>query len=125
MIEQTKALKRYQEEPSPKEVLEMIPMLSREDIKKTIQPLHNTMKELHGVQTLHHEIHTNNIVYLQMLFDADACKDYMPQMSFLSISFLVASHSFGYSLAALKINRSTNFSPTGNAIRSMDSGNTK
>lgn len=26
------------------------------------------MKELHGVQTLHHEIHTNNIVYLQMLF---------------------------------------------------------
>ena len=84
LIEQTKALKRYQEEPSPKEVLEMIPMLSREDIKKTIQPLHNTMKELHGVQTLHHEIHTNNIVYLQMLFDADACKDYMPQMSFLT-----------------------------------------
>ena len=84
LIEQTKALKRYQEESSPKEVLEMIPMLSREDIKKTIQPLHNTMKELHGVQTLHHEIHTNNIVYLQMLFDADACKDYMPQMSFLT-----------------------------------------
>ena len=34
LIEQTKALKRYQEEPSPKEVLEMIPMLSREDIKR-------------------------------------------------------------------------------------------
>lgn len=42
-----------------------------------------------------------------------------------SISFLAASHSSGYSFAALKINRSTNLSPTGNTMRSMDSGNTK
>ena len=33
LIADTKALKAYQEEPTPKEVLEMIPMLKREDIK--------------------------------------------------------------------------------------------
>ena len=45
--------------------------------------------------------------------------------SLRSISFLVASHSFGYSFAALNTNRSTNLSPTGSAIRNIDSGSTK
>ena len=64
-------------------------------------------------------------VSVKLLKNYSARHSFNAAESFLSISFLVASHSFGYSLAALKINRSTNFSPTGNAIRSMDSGNTK
>ncbi|MCI5641413.1 MAG: insulinase family protein [Lachnospiraceae bacterium] len=84
LIADTKALKAYQEEPTPKEVLEMIPMLAREDIGKKVQPFHNEEKEIAGVKTLHHDIVTNDIVYLSMLFDADELKEYMPQMSFLA-----------------------------------------
>ncbi|MCH5267324.1 MAG: insulinase family protein [Lachnospiraceae bacterium] len=84
IIADTKALKKYQEEPSPKEVLEMIPMLSREDIGKKVQPFYNTEKTLCGVKALHHEVSTNDIVYLRLVFDADGLKDYVPQMSFLS-----------------------------------------
>lgn len=53
------------------------------------------------------------------------CHSFNAAESLRSISFLAASHSSGYSFAALKINRSTNLSPTGNTMRSMDSGNTK
>ncbi len=84
LIQQTKDLKAYQEEPTPKEVLEMIPMLSREDIDKKVQPFHNTERTLQGVKTVHHNIQTNDIVYLQMYFDADDMEEYVPQMSFLA-----------------------------------------
>ena len=84
LIEDTKALKAYQEEPSPKEVLEMIPMLSREDIGKEVQPFYNEETSLQGVKTIHHNIHTNDIVYLRLLFDGMELEEYIPQMSFLA-----------------------------------------
>ncbi len=84
LIEDTMALKAYQEEPSPKEVLEMIPMLSREDIGKEVQPFYNEETALQGVKTIHHNIHTNDIVYLRMLFAGKDLEEYVPQMSFLS-----------------------------------------
>lgn len=84
LIADTKALKAYQEEPSSKEDLEKIPMLSREDIGKKVQPFYNTEKKLLGMDALHHEVNTNDIVYLQLLFDATELKEYMPQMSFLA-----------------------------------------
>ena len=84
LIEDTKALKAYQEEPSPKEVLEMIPMLSREDIDKEVQPFVNEETTLQGVKTIHHNIHTNDIVYLRFLFDGKELENYVPQMSFLA-----------------------------------------
>ena len=42
IIQETQALKAYQEEPSPKEDLEKIPLLAREDIKKEAAPYYNT-----------------------------------------------------------------------------------
>lgn len=44
LIADTKHLKQYQEEPSPKEDLAKIPMLKREDMKREAAPLYNTMK---------------------------------------------------------------------------------
>lgn len=84
LIEDTKALKAYQEEPSPKEVLEMIPMLSREDIGKKVQPYYNEEKGICGVKTIHHPVSSNDIVYLRFFFDAEGLEDYVPQMSFLA-----------------------------------------
>lgn len=84
LIADTKALKAYQEEASPKEMLEKIPMLKREDIRKEIRPYHNEEKKIDGIKVLHHNIPTNDIVYLRMLFDIDGLEDYLPQASFLS-----------------------------------------
>lgn len=97
LIEDTQALKAYQEEPSPKEVLEKIPMLSREDIDKEIAPIYNKEVKLCDIPVMHHDIHTNDIVYLDLLFDVDDCREYMPQMSFLKtlLGYMdTASHSY-------------------------------
>ena len=56
LVAQTKALKAYQEEPSPKEILEKIPLLKREDIGKNVRPVHNEEKELCGIKTVHHNV---------------------------------------------------------------------
>lgn len=84
LIADTRALKAYQEEPSSQEDLEKIPMLTRSDIRKQIQPLCNQEKEVGGVSVIHHEVATNDIVYLRFLFDVKGLEDYVPQMSFLS-----------------------------------------
>lgn len=84
LIADTKALKAYQEEPTPKEVLEKIPMLSREDIRKNVLPYQNDEREISGVKTIHHKIETNEIVYLRMFFDMNEWGNYMPQISFLT-----------------------------------------
>ncbi len=84
LIADTKALKAYQEEQSPKEALEKIPMLSREDIDKKTAPYYNTETEICGIKTLHHNIASNGIIYLSLFFDIHELKEYVPQISFLA-----------------------------------------
>lgn len=84
IIADTKALKAYQEEPSPKEELEKIPILSREDIDKNPAPYYNTETSICGIKTFHHNISTNGIIYLSLFFDIKQLRDYVPQASFLT-----------------------------------------
>lgn len=84
LIEDTRALKEYQETPSPREVLEKIPMLKREDIGKKIQPYYNEEREISGVKAVHHDISTNDIVYLSLYFDMADMEEYVPQISLLT-----------------------------------------
>lgn len=69
LVEATKALKAYQDEPSTKEQLESIPLLSISDIEKSIKKLKNEeflQGKLHAVW---HNIFTNGISYITALFD--------------------------------------------------------
>ena len=84
LIQETIDLKVYQEEPTPKEILEKIPMLKREDIDKKVAPFYLDEKEIAGVKVMHHNITTNDIIYLRLFFHADELEEYMPQMSFLT-----------------------------------------
>ena len=84
LIQETIDLKAYQEEPTPKEILEKIPMLKREDIDKKVAPFYLDEKEIAGVKVMHHNITTNDIIYLRLFFHADELEEYMPQMSFLT-----------------------------------------
>lgn len=69
LIEDTKNLKIYQEEPSSKEDIEKIPLLNREDIEKKARALYNDEKEEAGVKILHHNVFTNGIGYIKLLFN--------------------------------------------------------
>lgn len=71
LIADTKHLKEYQEEPTSEEDLRKLPMLSREDIRKEIIPLSNEELTLNDMKVLLHDIDTNGIDYVNLLFDAE------------------------------------------------------
>ncbi|WP_310604667.1 insulinase family protein [Anaerosporobacter sp.] len=70
IIENTKELTRYQEQPSTQEELQTIPLLAREDIKKEAQPIYNTVKTVEDTTVIQHDMFTNQIAYIRILFDA-------------------------------------------------------
>ncbi|WP_455437822.1 insulinase family protein [Hungatella hathewayi] len=70
LVEQTRALREYQETPSPQEELKKIPMLSREDIGREPEAIIWEEKEVEGVKVIHHKMFTSGIGYLKLLFDA-------------------------------------------------------
>ncbi len=69
IIEQTKELKRYQEEADTRENLEKIPLLTRDDIKKEAEKYVNEEKKVGDTVLLYHDIFTNGIGYLRFMFD--------------------------------------------------------
>ena len=71
LIRETAHLKEYQEEPTPAEDLEKIPMLSREDIGKQARRLKNQLSEIDGTTVVSHDIFTNGIGYLDLYFDLE------------------------------------------------------
>ncbi len=71
LVEQTKELKAYQDAPSPKEDLEKIPMLCREDISPKAEENHWKESVTHGVMTVCHEYFTSGICYVKALFNTN------------------------------------------------------
>lgn len=69
LIEDTAHLEQYQEEPSSREDIEKIPMLKRSDMKKEAMPFVNEERTCEGIPVLFHNIFSNGILYLSMLFD--------------------------------------------------------
>lgn len=75
IIETTKQLKKYQEEPSTKEELATIPTLKREDIKKNVEPFNYEIRKVDDVEVVFSNVYTNEIGYLKLAFDTK----YVPQ----------------------------------------------
>lgn len=69
MIEDTKALEEYQESEEEPGAAECIPMLKREDIKKEAGHFYNEELDVDGSLFLYHEVCTNGIGYVDLLFD--------------------------------------------------------
>lgn len=85
LVAETKQLKEYQEIPSTKEELEKIPLLTREDIRRNIEPIYNAEHTLEGIKVLHHNVYTNKIAYLRLLFNIrEIPKELLPYASLLS-----------------------------------------
>lgn len=71
LVEQTRSLREYQDTPSTKEELELIPLLKRSDIGVKAEELRWKEHRFHGVRVLHHDLFTSGIGYLKVLFYTD------------------------------------------------------
>ncbi|MCH5264394.1 MAG: insulinase family protein [Lachnospiraceae bacterium] len=84
LTEKTAALKAYQEEATPPEALTCIPLLTREDIGKKAMPFSNKEKNIGGCLALHHDIFTNGISYIRLVFDVKDLREYAPYLGLLA-----------------------------------------
>lgn len=109
LVADTKGLKAYQEEPSSKEDLNKIPMLAREDMKKEAAPYINEEHRIGNTLVMHHDIFSNGIVYLALLFDISDFKvEEMPYISILkSILGYIDTENYSYGDFANEVNLHT------------------
>ena len=71
IIAKTGALKAYQDTPDTEENLAKIPMLTVGDIKKEAAVFVNELQTINGTDFLFHELFTNGIGYLRLMFKLD------------------------------------------------------
>ncbi len=99
IVKETAELKKYQEEPSPKEDLEKIPLLTRADMRKEATAYRNTVKKVGDTVLLHHDVFTNGIGYLRFMFDLrQVPEELFPYVGILKILIGLVStqtHSYG------------------------------
>ncbi len=102
----TKRLRAFQETPSTEEELEAIPLLRLSDIKKETEPLCNREIDADGAKLLYHEVDTNGIAYLDLLFDIDGIpEEYTEYLGILkSVLCFVDTEHFGYRELSDEIN---------------------
>ena len=75
LVRATKGLAAYQEAEDAPEDYEKIPVLKRADISPEIAPICNEEMNIAGVPVIYHEIETNGIGYLDMLFDLSGVEE--------------------------------------------------
>ncbi len=61
----------FQESEDSAESLAKLPLLTRQDLKKEIEPLVLTERKLGDIPLLHHDLFTNGIGYLRLIFKLD------------------------------------------------------
>ena len=109
IVRQTEELRQYQEEPSAKEDLEKIPLLSRADMKKEAAPYYNEEKKVGDTVLLYHDVFTNGIGYLRFMFDLrQVPEELFPYVGILkTILGLVNTENYSYSELYNEINLQT------------------
>ncbi len=115
MVENTKALIRYQEEPSTKEELESIPLLQREDIDPKAQPFIIHEHYVADTLVLQHELFTNGIGYLNLLFDTQSVPcELLPYLGILkNVLGFISTENYSYGDLFNEINQNSGGIVTG------------
>lgn len=98
IVENAKALRQYQEEPSSEQALRTIPLLTREDMKKEATAYVNEIKQVQDTTVLFHDIFTNGIGYLNLIFDLKQVPERLfPYIGILkAVLMMVDTEHFGY-----------------------------
>ncbi|MCR2049708.1 insulinase family protein [Acetatifactor muris] len=103
------ALDAFRETGDAPEDLAKIPLLTREDMKKKAEPLINQERTLAGVPALYHNVFTNGIGYLRLMFKVqDIPGDYFPYIGILQNVFSrVDTAHYSYAELCNEINLAT------------------
>lgn len=84
VMEKYRELTAFQEKEDSKEDLEKLPMLKREDMKKEAAGFVNEELSIGDTRLLYHEIFTNGIGYLRLIFDVNQIPaEYFPYVGVL------------------------------------------
>ena len=75
LVQRTRSLEEYQSALDKEEDLEKIPVLRREDISREIEPIINEEMKIAGIPMVFHEIETNGIGYVDILFDMSGVEE--------------------------------------------------
>lgn len=106
IIDQTEKLKERQDSPDSPEALESIPLLQLSDINPKAEKLPLEVKAEKDQKLLFHPVFTNNIGYVQLLFDTTAVKqDQVQYVALLSdILGKISTEKYHYSELSKEIN---------------------
>lgn len=109
LVKKTAALEEYQSEPEKEEDLERIPVLRREDISREIEPIVNEELKLADVPVIFHEIETNGIGYVSVLFDISGVREeLLPYVGILQSALgIIDTENYGYGELFNEINMHT------------------
>ncbi len=109
LVEKTKKLQEFQETPDTEEQLRTLPMLSLSDLKREAQPLYNQEHYIEETLLLHHNLFTNGIAYVNLLFDTKYVKkEYQPYLGILKATLgLIDTENYSYGELFNEINMRT------------------
>lgn len=98
LVRRTKELEEYQSAPESEENLKCIPVLRREDISREIEPIINEEMKMNGVPMIFHEIETNGIGYLDLMFDlSSVSEELLPYVGILqSVLGIIDTEHYEY-----------------------------
>lgn len=106
IIQQTNSLKERQNAPDTQEALEAIPLLELSDIETNAERLPLDVKQESSLKILAHPIFTNNIAYVQLMFDTTVVKqEHIQYIGLLSdILGKVSTEHYHYSELSNEVN---------------------
>ncbi len=109
VIRQEEKLRIFQETPDKKEDLERIPLLRREDMKKEPAAIINEEREFAGNKVLFHDVFTNEIAYIRLVFALNEVPDrLLPYVGILKgLLGLTDTENYGYAGLFNEINQKT------------------
>ncbi|MBQ8518798.1 MAG: insulinase family protein, partial [Agathobacter sp.] len=98
IITDTKRLEEYQEEEVSEEVMQTLPMLKREDMRKSVLPFSNIEEQIGDIPVVCHDVFTNGIDYISFMFDAgDVSAEDLPYLGLLrSVLAFVDTESYSF-----------------------------
>lgn len=118
LVNRTKHLKEYQETEDSDEILNLLPMLSIEDLEKKSQNFINRVLREDKVSILKHDIFTNGIAYIRLLFDLSKVdtKDLHYVALLRELIGMLDTTNFSYSDLASEINLNSGGISTGTNV---------
>ena len=89
LVQQTEALRVYQEAPETPEALATIPLLERSDLRREISKYPYDVTEIDGVPVLHYDTELDGITYLELMMDVtDLPKEELPYLGLFATLLL-------------------------------------